>query len=396
MRKHVKNNVSWIGYVDWELETFHGHDYNTKRGSSQNAYLIEEEKTVLIDTVWTPHRDIFIENLEKEVGLDKIDFIVVNHGERDHSGTLPALMEKIPNTPIYCSANAVKSLEGQYGKRGWDLRVVKTGDSVDVGNGKKLIFVEMRMLHWPDSMATYLTGDNILFSMDAFGQHFATAELFNDEVDQAKLYDEALKYYANILNPFSPMVKKKLPEIAALNLPIDLICPSHGVIWRDDPMQIVNKYAQWCDDYKENQVTVVYDTMWEGTAKIAHAIADEIKVQSPDTVVKVFHIPTTDQTEVMGEVFKSKAIALGSPTVINGYLSSVAGWLDHARELKFKGKKAAAFGCYGWSGEAVKLMQAKLAEVGFTVIDENVRANWNPAEEDLAQIPALVKNLLAE
>ncbi len=394
MRKSVKNNVSWVGYVDWELETFHGHDYITRRGSSQNAYLIEEEKTVLIDTVWTPHRDIFIENLEKEVGLDKIDFIVANHGERDHTGTLPALMEKIPGTPIYCTANAVKSLEGQYGKRGWDFRVVKTGDTLDVGHGKQLIFIEMRMLHWPDSMAEFLTGDNILFSMDAFGQHYATAERFNDEVDQAKLYEEALKYYANILNPFSPMVKKKLPELAAMDLPIDMICPSHGVIWRDDPMQIVEKYAQWCDDYKEDQITVVYDTMWEGTAKIAHAIADEIKARSPATVVKVFHIPTSDQTEIMGEVFKSRAVALGSPTVINGYLASVGGWLDHARELKFKGKKAAAFGCYGWSGEAVKLMQARLAEIGFEVIPENVRANWNPAEADYAMIPDLVKALL--
>ena len=394
MRKSVKNNVSWVGYVDWELETFHGHDYITRRGSSQNAYLIEEEKTVLIDTVWTPHRDIFIENLEKEVGLDKIDFIVANHGERDHTGTLPALMEKIPGTPIYCTANAVKSLEGQYGKRGWDFRVVKTGDTLDVGHGKQLIFIEMRMLHWPDSMAEFLTGDNILFSMDAFGQHYATAERFNDEVDQAKLYEEALKYYANILNPFSPMVKKKLPELAAMDLPIDMICPSHGVIWRDDPMQIVEKYAQWCDDYKEDQITVVYDTMWEGTAKIAHAIADEIKARSPATVVKVFHIPTSDQTEIMGEVFKSRAVALGSPTVINGYLASVGGWLDHARELKFKGKKAAAFGCYGWSGEAVKLMQARLAEIGFEVIPENVRANWNPAEADYAMIPDLVNALL--
>ena len=303
-------------------------------------------------------------------------------------------MEKIPGTPIYCTANAVKSLEGQYGKRGWDFRVVKTGDTLDVGHGKQLIFIEMRMLHWPDSMAEFLTGDNILFSMDAFGQHYATAERFNDEVDQAKLYEEALKYYANILNPFSPMVKKKLPELAAMDLPIDMICPSHGVIWRDDPMQIVEKYAQWCDDYKEDQITVVYDTMWEGTAKIAHAIADEIKARSPATVVKVFHIPTSDQTEIMGEVFKSRAVALGSPTVINGYLASVGGWLDHARELKFKGKKAAAFGCYGWSGEAVKLMQARLAEIGFEVIPENVRANWNPAEADYAMIPDLVKALL--
>ena len=177
MRKHVKNNVSWVGYIDWELETFHGDDYSIMNGSSQNAYLIEEEKTVLIDTIWTPHRFGFVENLKKEIDLKKIDFIVANHGECDHSGSLTALMDEIPDTPIYCTANCVKSLEGQYGKRGWNFHVVKTGDSVEIGNGKKLVFVEMRMLHWPDSMATYMTGDNILFSNDAFGQHFAVEEL---------------------------------------------------------------------------------------------------------------------------------------------------------------------------------------------------------------------------
>ena len=396
MRRPVKNNVSWVGFVDWEIENFHGYDYNIKRGSSQNAYLIEEEKTVLIDTVWTPHRDEFVENLAGEIDLNKIDFVVAQHGEADHSGSLVTLMDRIPDTPIYCTANCVKSLEGQYGKRGWNFRVVKTGDSVDMGNGKKLIFIEMRMLHWPDSMATYMTEDNILFSMDAFGQHIAVAELFNDKADRAELYHEAIKYYANILNPFSPMVAKKLPELAALNLPIDIIAPSHGVIWREDPMQIVEKYAQWSADYKEDRVTVVYDTMWEGTAKIAHAISEEITRQSPDTVVKVYKIPTSDKTEVMTDVFRSRAVAVGSPTAVNGILSSVGGWLDYARELKFKGKKAAAFGCYGWSGESVKILQAKLAEIGFNVIEENIRANWKPGEADLAQIPALVEKLLAE
>lgn len=245
MRKHVKGNVSWVGYIDWELEWFHGEDYSIKNGSSQNAYLIEEEKTVLIDTVWLPHRFEFVENLEKEIDLPKIDFIVANHGECDHSGSLIALMEKVPNTPIYCTANAVKSIEGQYGKRGWNFHVVKTGDSVDIGNGKQLVFVEMRMLHWPDSMATYLTGDNIIFSNDAFGQHYAVEELFNDKADQCLLYKEAMKYFANILNPFAPILIRKLEELGKLNLPIEMIAPSHGAIWREDPLQIVQKYTEW-------------------------------------------------------------------------------------------------------------------------------------------------------
>lgn len=394
MKRKIKNNVSWMGYIDWELKTFHGDDFSIMHGSSQNAYLIEEEKTVLIDTVWAPHRFEFVENLKKEIPLDKIDFVIANHGEIDHSGALTALLAEIPDVPLYCTANAVKSLEGQYGKRGWNFKVVKTGDSVDIGNGKKLIFIEMPMMHWPDSMATYMTGDNILFSNDAFGQHFAVEELFNDKADQCLLYKEAMKYYANILNPFSMMVGKKLPEIAAMNLPIDMIAPSHGVIWRENPLQIVNKYAEWCAAYKEDQVTVIYDTMWDGTAAIAHEIAREINRQSPDTVVKVLNIAKTDKNEIMTEVFKSKAIAVGSPTAENNILSTVAGWLTFLKALRFKNKKAAAFGCYGWSGEGVGILKNLLKDAGFTVIDEEVKSLWNPDDDDFRKVPALVSSLL--
>lgn len=394
MKRKIKNNVSWMGYIDWELKTFHGDDFSIMHGSSQNAYLIEEEKTVLIDTVWAPHRFEFVENLKKEIPLDKIDFVIANHGEIDHSGALTALLAEIPDVPLYCTANAVKSLEGQYGKRGWNFKVVKTGDSVDIGNGKKLIFIEMPMMHWPDSMATYMTGDNILFSNDAFGQHFAVEELFNDKADQCLLYKEAMKYYANILNPFSMMVGKKLPEIAAMNLPIDMIAPSHGVIWRENPLQIVNKYAEWCAAYKEDQVTVIYDTMWDGTAAIAHEIAREINRQSPDTVVKVLNIAKTDKNEIMTEVFKSKAIAVGSPTAENNILSTVAGWLTFLKALRFKNKKAAAFGCYGWSGEGVGILKNLLKDAGFTVIDEEVKSLWNPDDDDFRKVPALISSLL--
>ena len=394
MRKAVKGNVSWIGYIDWELQHFHGDDYSIINGSSQNAYLIEEEKTVLMDTVWTPHRFDFVENLKKEIDLKKIDFIVANHGECDHSGSLTTILEEIPNVPIYCTENAVKSIEGQYGKRGWNFHVVKTGDSLDIGNGKKLIFLEMRMLHWPDSMATFLTGDNILFSMDAFGQHYAVEELFNDKANQCVLMKEAMKYYANIIAPFAPILRKKLEEITSLNLPIEMIAPSHGAIWRENPMQIVEKYAEWAQDYQEDQVTIAFDTMWEGTTKIAYSIAEEIHRQSPDTVVKVFNISKSDKNEVMTEVFKSKAIAVGSPTVANSILSPVAGWLEFLKQLKFKKKKAAAFGCYGWSGESVKVLQESLKAAGFSVIPENIRAEWVAKEEDFAAIPALVSALL--
>lgn len=394
MKRQIKNNVSWVGYIDWELETFHGDDYSIMNGSSQNAYLVEEEKTVLIDTIWTPHRFDFVENLKKEIDLKKIDYVIANHGECDHSGALTALMAEIPETPIYCTAQAVKSLEGQYGKRGWNFHVVKTGDELEIGNGKKFIFVEMKMLHWPDSMATYMTGDNILFSNDAFGQHYAVDELWNDKANQCLLYKEAIKYYTNILNPFSNLVAKKIEEIVAMNLPIDIIAPSHGAIWRERPMQIVEQYAKWADAYQENQVTVAYDTMWEGTTQIAHAIAEEIRRQSPETVVKVFNVAKADKNEVMTEVFKSKAIAVGSPTVSNSILSSVAGWIEFLKQLKFKKKKAGAFGCYGWSGESVKILQEKLKDAGFEVVEENIRAFWKPTEEDFAKVKEFVKALM--
>lgn len=380
MKKLIKNNVSWVGKVDWELETFHGHELTTHHGSSYNSYLIQEEKTVLIDTVWKPFANEFVDNLAQEGVLDKIDFIVANHGEIDHSGALPELLRRIPDTPIYCTANAVKSLKGMY-HQDWNFNVVKTGDKLGIGNGKQLVFVEMPMLHWPDSMATYLSVENILFSNDAFGQHYATELLYNDLVDQCSLFQEAMKYYANILAPFSAVLKRKLQEISALGLPIDIIATSHGVIWRDNPMQIVEKYAQWADNYQENQITIVYDTMWNGTRVLAENIAQGIHIADPDVTVKLFNLPKSDVNDVIMEVFKSKMVVVGSPTINNGILHSVAGFINLMKEMKFKNKKAAAFGCYGWSGESVKLLGELLQGAGFEVINEGIRAQWNPDQD---------------
>ena len=380
MKKTVKNNVSWVGKVDWELLKFHGDDYSTHKGSTYNSYLIEEEKTVLIDTVWMPFADEFVSNLQKEIDLNKIDYIVVNHGEVDHSGSLPALMKLIPNKPIYCTANAIKSLKGQY-HQDWDFHVVKTGDKIDVGNGKELIFVEMSMLHWPDSMACYLTKDNILFSNDAFGQHYATEKLFNDLVDQCELFNECIKYYANILTPFSAILRKKLAEVLSLNLQIDIIATSHGVIWRDNPVQIVEKYLKWAEDYQEDQISVIYDTMWNGTKELAERIAEGIGLADKDVTVKLFNLAKSDDNDVITEVFKSKTVVIGSPTVGNSVLHSVAGFIHLMKGLKFKNKKAAAFGCYGWSGEGTKVILDSMKNAGFELIDEEgLRNQWNPSE----------------
>jgi len=380
MKKKVKNNVSWVGKVDWELKKFHGEEYSTHKGSTYNSYLIEEEKTVLIDTVWAPFAEEFVENLAREIDLSKIDYIVANHGEVDHSGALPALMKHIPDKPIYCTANAVKSLKGQY-HQDWNFRVVKTGDRLDIGNGKELVFVEMAMLHWPDSMATYLTRDNILFSNDAFGQHYATEMLFNDLVDQCDLFNESIKYYANILTPFSKILKKKLDEVTALNLQINMIATSHGIIWRENPMQIVEKYSRWADDYRENQITIIYDTMWNGTRTLAEKISEGIGLADPEVVVKVFNLAKSDENDLITEVFKSKTVVMGSPTMSNSILHSVAGFIHLMKEMRFKNKKAAAFGCYGWSGESVKVMNELMKDAGFEVAGEGFKNQWNPDAE---------------
>ncbi len=377
MKKKIKNNTYWVGKVDWELRKFHGNEYSTDKGSTYNSYLIQEEKNILIDTVWMPFANEFIENLSMEIDLNKIDYIVMNHGEVDHSGALPALMEKIPNTPIYCTANAVKSLKGQYHKD-WNFIKVKTGDELEIGNGKKLIFVEMKMLHWPDSMASYLTGDNILFSNDAFGQHYATDMLFNDLVDQCDLFNESIKYFANILTPFNTILRKKLDEVISLNLPIDIIATSHGVIWRDNPMQIIEKYSQWANDYKENQITIIYDTMWNGTKTLAEKISEGIRLKDQDVVVTVHNLAKSDKNDLITEIFKSKTVLLGSPTIANSILHSVAGFIHLVKELKFKGKKTSAFGCYGWSGESVKIINGLMSEAGFEIIVDGLRNNWNP------------------
>lgn len=303
-------------------------------------------------------------------------------------------MKEIPNTPIYCTANGKKSLIGQHHHPEWDYRIVKTGDILDIGNGKKLIFIEMKMLHWPDSMATYMTGDNILFSNDAFGQHYALNELFNDKADPTILWNEAMKYYANILTPFSSFAKKKIEEIVAMGLPIDIIATSHGSIWRENALDIVNKYAHWSDSYKEDQVTIIYDSMWGATKKISHKIADDIRKISPTTRTKVLSVAEMDRNDIMTEVFKSRAIAVGSPTVGRSVITTISAWLHFLQELKFKDKVAGVFGSYGWSGEGNKVLRGELEKAGFQVIDEEIKASWMPDDEFLKETEKFSKSLL--
>lgn len=380
---NIKDNIYWVGVRDWEVRVFHG-EYSTHRGSSYNAYLIKDEKTALVDTVWTPHYKAFVDNLEKTVGLKNIDMIIINHTEIDHAGSLPYIMEKIPDVPIYCTANGAKMIKKHFHKD-WNFQIVKSGDSIDLGKNK-LVFVEMRMLHWPDSMATFVSGANVLLSNDAFGQHYASPHLFNDLVDQCELFQEAIKYYANILNPYSKLVAAKIKEIEKLNLPIEMIAPSHGVIWRENPMQIIDKYKEWSNNYHEGTAVVLYDTMYGATKKMALAIAKGLEKQGIST--KVISIGSSDYTDLLTDVFKAKAVIMGSCTVNRGLLGGAAAVLEGIKGLQFKDKVGAAFGSYGWGGESVKIIENRLQEAGIEILSAGTKVQYDPTEEELEKCVA--------
>lgn len=375
----VKDQIYHLGLKDWELRSFHGHELSTFNGSSYNSYLIKDEKTVLVDTVWHPHSRQFMDILDKEVGIDNIDYIIINHAEPDHSGTLIEIMERRPDIPIYCSAKGVEILRKLYHKD-WNFRAVKTGDTLNIGQ-YELLFMEMTMIHWPDSMMTFVKGPNVLLSNDAFGQHFAGGSIFEDEVDECVVMQEAIKYYASILTPMSALIKKKIAEVLDLNLPIEMIAPSHGAIWRKNPLRIVEKYAKWSDNYDEGFVTIIYDTMYDATKKMADSISRGL--ESKGIICKQFNSSLYDMSDLITEVFKSKGVIVGSCTVNNGYLRSIAALLDEIRGRKFKNKVGAGFGSYGWSGEAHKKIHKELEESGIKMVHDPVSVKYQPEEHEL-------------
>ncbi|HAW6863103.1 TPA: anaerobic nitric oxide reductase flavorubredoxin, partial [Escherichia coli] len=264
----------------------------------------------------------------------------------------------------------------------WNFNVVKTGDTLDIGNGKQLIFVETPMLHWPDSMMTYLTGDAVLFSNDAFGQHYCDEHLFNDEVDQTELFEQCQRYYANILTPFSRLVTPKITEILGFNLPVDMIATSHGVVWRDNPTQIVELYLKWAADYQEDRITIFYDTMSNNTRMMADAIAQGIAETDPRVAVKIFNVARSDKNEILTNVFRSKGVLVGTSTMNNVMMPKIAGLVEEMTGLRFRNKRASAFGSHGWSGGAVDRLSTRLQDAGFEM-SLSLKAKWRPDQDAL-------------
>ncbi|MDP4143602.1 MAG: MBL fold metallo-hydrolase [Bacillota bacterium] len=377
--KELKKGVYWVGATDWKVRHFHGYELSTHRGSTYNSYLIMDEKIVLIDTVWEPLTDMFLENLSEVVDPRSIDYVVVNHAEPDHSGALPAIMKYVPNATVIVSKKGIETVKEHY-HTDWNFKVVTTGERINIGKND-LMFIEASMLHWPDSMFTYLTGENILFSNDAFGQHFASSEIFNDEVDETEVYQEAIKYYANILTPFSKLVAKKIDELKALNLPIDIIAPSHGILWRKDPMRIVEKYSEWAAGNSQKSAVIVYNSMWGATHNMAEFIGKGIGQAGVE--YKIFNISTADRNDVMAEIFKAKGIILGSSTVNNGLLTSLMPVIEDLMGLKFINKVGTSFGSYGWSGESPKLLTDYLTKAKIKVLQDGIKIKYMPDNKEL-------------
>jgi anaerobic nitric oxide reductase flavorubredoxin len=375
----LKDGVYWVGVVDWNLRDFHG--YVTSRGTSYNAYLVQDEKTALVDTVKSPFAGELVANISEIVDLEKLDYIVVNHVEMDHSSSLPMVAKLAKNAKILSTARGKEELIKHYGHDFDRIEIVKSGDELKLGK-KTLKFLEAPMLHWPDSMFTYVEEDKILLPNDAFGQHFASSYRFDDEVDNHVLMEEATKYYANILTPFAPLITKKIQEVVAMGIPIDIIGPSHGIIWRSNPTQIIKAYLDWSSGAAaENKVAIVFDTMWESTDKMARAIAAGICSQGVEA--KILKLRSSTNTEAVTEVLTSKAVLAGSPTLNNGIFPTMGSFMTYITGLKPRGKLWGFFGSYGWGGGAVRGLMEMAKKAGFETYEPTVEIKWVPDEADL-------------
>jgi len=373
----IAENIHWVGVVDWNIRDFHG--YMTRRGTTYNAYLISDEKTALVDTVKHTFSNELLRNICEIVDPAKIDYIIVNHVEMDHSSSLPVIAKYAKNATVIASQRGKDAIIEHYGAD-FNIQTVKTGDELKLGK-RTLSFVEAPMLHWPDSMFTYVVEDKILMPNDAFGQHLASSERFDDEVDEHVLMEEAATYYANILMPLAPLITRKIQEVVQMGIPIAMIAPSHGIIWRSDPSKIIKAYSDWSTGVSKNKVVIVYDTMWGSTDKMARAIAEGVASQEVD--VKLLKLRAANRTEAMTEILDAKAVVVGSPTLNNGMFPTLGSFLTYATGLKPKGKLWSFFGSYGWGGGAVRGMTEMARKAGFEVHEPSIEVKYVPERGDL-------------
>ena len=383
----IAKDIFLVGAIDWNIRDFHG--YSTKHGTTYNAYLIMDEKITLIDTVKKEFTDELIRNISQVVDPRKIDYVISNHTEMDHSGGLPRVMHRVgEDKPLYCSKMGYKNLSRHFPRK-WNYQPVENGGELSLGK-RVLTFMETRMLHWPDSMFTYVKEDKILFSSDAFGQHYAGIEKFDDQIGD-DIMPHAKKYFANILLLYSPLILKLVSKVTEMGLALDMICPDHGIIWRQDPSRIINAYVEWSNQKPKRKAVIVYDTMWHSTETMAEAIVDALAQEGVDA--KPMHLRSWHRSDIITEVLDAGAIIVGSPTLNNGLFPTVSDFLTYMKGLKPKNKIGAAFGSYGWSGEAVKLINRELEAMKFELIDPGLQIKYVPNDQGIDACHQLGKKI---
>lgn len=374
----LKDGVFWVGAIDWNVRDFHG--YTTGRGTTYNAYLVKGEKTALVDTVKAEFFHEMVSRIKSVQDPEKIDYLVVNHLEMDHSGALPLIKELVPNAEIIATDHGSKGLPRHF-RFDWPVRTVKTGSELPLG-GKTIQFLEAYMLHWPDSMFSYVKEDAILLSNDGFGQHYASFHRFDDEDGNIEIImEEATKYFANILMPLAPLIPPLLKKVTKMGLSIGIIAPSHGIIWRSHTNEIVNSYVRWSTGEAYDKVLIIYDTMWGSTEAMARAISEGLSQRGVEN--KLIHLKKSHYSDVLKEILTAKALAIGSPTINEGMFPSVAQLLSYLKGLHPMKKKGIAFGSYGWGGEAIQAINKEMEASGIQVLEPGLGVMYVPGDEDL-------------
>ena len=375
----IKKDIWWVGAVDWDLRDFHG--YETEKGSTYNAYLVKgTNKTVLFDTVKVEFAGQLISNIKEIIEPEKIDYIVSNHAEMDHTGALPEIIELVKPEKLICSKKGRDTLRAHFHRDDWPFEIADPNTALDLG-GRTVQFIGSPMLHWPESMTSYIPEEGMLISNDIFGQHYASSKRFADEVEQGELFWQASKYYANIFLPLSPGMRKFLDKLEKQCPKLDILAVDHGLIWRNDVSAIVEKYRFWSNQETTNKAVVVYDTMWGSTAKMARAIADGL--MSDDISVRLFDLHHNHRSDIMTEALEARAILLGSPVLNGNILPKMAALVTYMKGLSPANKIGAAFASYGWNDVATKQLNAAMEEMKFEIVDPGVGVQYVPTDEDL-------------
>ncbi|MDD5138084.1 MAG: FprA family A-type flavoprotein [Candidatus Omnitrophica bacterium] len=382
----LKDRIYWVGAVDHNVRDFHG--YHTPQGTSYNAYLIADDKLTLVDTVKKGFGCDLLRHVAFVADPDRIENLIVNHVEMDHSGSILEVLAAAPRAKIYCTPKGKEGLLRHYGIHDREFHLVKTGDRLSIGQ-KTLVFFTVPMVHWPDSMFTYCVEDKVLLPNDAFGQHLGHPLRFADEIGEDYCMEEAAKYYGNILMPLGDVIAKKLEEFMALHLPVEIIGPSHGAIWRKNPMRVIEAYGRWTSRQTVPKVVIIYDTMWESTDKLARRLAEEIAV--PGVEVKIYNIRKSDNSQIVRDVLDARVLLLGSPTLNGDMFWTMGGFLAYLRGLKPKNKKVGIFGSYGWAEGASRAIRREVETMGLELIDPPFEVQYVPSEEELSKLADYAK-----